>query len=61
MTANTTNPGTIPVGQFNINTVINPATGNLYAADKPAKDNNFRGETIFNNYVFRDQGQQQWH
>ncbi len=55
-TANTTNPGTIPVGQFNINTVINPATGNLYAADKPAKDNNFRGETIFNNTLFVTKG-----
>ncbi len=55
-TANTTNPGTNPVGAFNINTVINPATGNLYAADKPAKDNNFRGETIYDNTLYVTKG-----
>ena len=55
-TANTSIPGTNPVGQFNINTVINPATNTTYAADKVAKDNNFRGETIFNNTLYVSKG-----
>ncbi len=42
-------PGTTKVGNFNI-------TQYGYAADKTAKDNNFRGETIFNNTLFVSKG-----
>ena len=42
-------PGTTEVGQFNI-------TQEGFAADKTAKDNNFRGETIFNNTLFVTKG-----
>ena len=42
-------PGTNPVGQFNI-------TQYGYPADKTAKDNNFRGETIFNNTLYVTKG-----
>ncbi|MBV8402020.1 MAG: PEP-CTERM sorting domain-containing protein [Acetobacteraceae bacterium] len=42
-------PGTSPVGQYNI-------TQNGYAADKTAKDNNFRGETVFGNTLYVSKG-----
>ncbi len=42
-------PGTIQNGSFNI-------TSQGYAADKTAKDNNFRGETIYNNTVYVTKG-----
>lgn len=42
-------PGTNPVGQFNI-------TQYGYPVDKTAKDNNFRGETIFNNTLYVTKG-----
>jgi hypothetical protein len=42
-------PGTIQVGSYNI-------TQNGYAPDKSAKDNNFRGETIFNNTLYITKG-----
>jgi hypothetical protein len=42
-------PGTSNVGQYNI-------TQQGYAADKTAKDNNFRGETIFNNTLYVTKG-----
>lgn len=42
-------PGTTPVGQYNI-------TQNGYTADKTAKDNNFRGETIYNNTLYTTKG-----
>lgn len=42
-------PGTNKVGDFNI-------TQYGYAADKTAKDNNFRGETIFNNTLYVTKG-----
>jgi len=42
-------PGTNPVGHFNI-------TQYGYPADKTAKDNNFRGETIFNNTLYITKG-----
>lgn len=41
--------GTTRVGLYNI-------TQNGYAADKTAKDNNFRGETIFNNTLYVTKG-----
>ncbi len=46
------------VGSFSI-TQINPATGQPYAVDtkdKPGKDNNFRGLTIFNNTLYVTKG-----
>ncbi|MDF5717960.1 MAG: hypothetical protein PUP93_29875 [Rhizonema sp. NSF051] len=46
--ATSTTP-TIPVGQYNI-------TQNGYTADKTAKDNNFRGETIYNNTLYTTKG-----
>ena len=42
-------PGTTQVGSFNI-------TQYGYAPDKSAKDNNFRGETIFNNTLYVTKG-----
>lgn len=51
---------TVPteVGNFSINQ-INPLTGQVYAVDakdKPGKDNNFRGLTIFNNTLYVTKG-----
>jgi uncharacterized protein (TIGR03437 family) len=46
------------IGNFSI-TQINPATGQAYAVDpkdKPGKDNNFRGLTIFNNTLYVSKG-----
>jgi uncharacterized protein (TIGR03437 family) len=53
-------PATAPteVGSFSI-TQINPATGAPWAVDpkdKPGKDNNFRGLTIFNNTLYVSKG-----
>lgn len=42
-------PGTNQVGSYSI-------TQNGYPADKTAKDNNFRGETIFNNTLYVTKG-----
>jgi hypothetical protein len=42
-------PGTIKVGSFNI-------TQNGFKADKTAKDDNYRGETIFNNTLYVTKG-----
>jgi hypothetical protein len=47
--ATPTTPGTTQVGSYNI-------TQNGYPADKSAKDNNFRGETIFNNTLYVTKG-----
>jgi uncharacterized protein (TIGR03437 family) len=45
------------IGGFNIDSVINPATGQLYTqVDKAGKDNNFRGLTIFNNTLYVSKG-----
>jgi len=41
--------GTTPVGSYSI-------TQNGYTADKQTKDNNFRGETIFNNTLYVTKG-----
>jgi hypothetical protein len=52
LTAATTNGGlgtNTQVGQYNI-------TQQGYAADKTAKDNNFRGETVFNNTLYVTKG-----
>ena len=42
-------PGTTQVGAYNVNQ-------NGYSADKPAKDNNFRGETIYNGVLYVTKG-----
>lgn len=42
-------PNTTSAGTYNV-------TQNGYAADKPSKDNNFRGETIFNNTLYVTKG-----
>jgi hypothetical protein len=47
--ATTSNPGTTVVGSYNI-------TQNGYAADKTAKDNNYRGETVFNGQLYVTKG-----
>ncbi len=47
--ANPSTPGTVQVGSFNI-------TQYGYPADKTPKDNNFRGETIFNNTLYVTKG-----
>ena len=45
------------IGNFNIDSVVNPATGSLYTqTDKAGKDNNFRGLTIFNNTLYVTKG-----
>jgi uncharacterized protein (TIGR03437 family) len=51
-------PATVPteIGNFSITQLINPATGQAYAADKLGKDNNFRGLTIFNNTLYVTKG-----
>jgi hypothetical protein len=49
-------PGTTQVGSFNITQVTNPSTGKPYTADKSAKDNNYRGETIFDNTLYVTKG-----
>jgi uncharacterized protein (TIGR03437 family) len=46
----------VPVGQFSITQVNDPATGLPYAADKLGKDNNFRGLTLFNNTLYTTKG-----
>ena len=47
--ATASTPGTTQVGQYSI-------TQNGYAADKTAKDNNFRGEVIYNNTLYVTKG-----
>jgi hypothetical protein len=45
------------IGNFSITQVIDPVTGHLYpTADKPGKDNNFRGLTIFDNTLYVTKG-----
>ena len=48
-TANPNAPGTTQVAFYNV-------TQNGYAADKPAKDNNFRGETVYNGVLYVTEG-----
>jgi hypothetical protein len=48
---------TTELGSFSV-TQTNPATGQPYSgtADKPGKDNNYRGETIYNNTLYVTKG-----
>jgi hypothetical protein len=50
-------PNINKIGDFEITQVLDPSTGKPYAkADKPGKDNNFRGLTIFNNTLYVTKG-----
>jgi hypothetical protein len=49
-------PNITKIGDFEISQVTDPLTGNPYAADKPGKDNNYRGITIFNNTLYITKG-----
>jgi hypothetical protein len=49
-------PNINKIGDFEINQVIEPATGLPYALDKAGKDDNFRGLTIFNNTLYVTKG-----
>lgn len=46
----------IQIGDLSVSQYINPATGLPYSPDKPGKDNNFRGMTIFNNTLYVTKG-----
>ena len=46
----------VQIGNFSVTTITNPANGMPYPADKPGKDNNFRGLTIFNNTLYVTKG-----
>jgi hypothetical protein len=49
-------PNISKIGDFEITQVIEPSTGLPYAADKPGKDDNFRGITIFNDTLYVTKG-----
>ncbi|MGH9681362.1 MAG: hypothetical protein ACRD4Y_15550, partial [Candidatus Acidiferrales bacterium] len=49
-------PNITKIGDFEINQVIDPFTGNPYALDKAGKDNNYRGITIFNHTLYVTKG-----
>jgi hypothetical protein len=49
-------PSINKIGDFEISQVIEPSTGLLYAPDKPGKDDNFRGITIFHNTLYVTKG-----
>ncbi len=49
-------PNITKIGDFEINQVIDPLTGQLYALDKAGKDNNFRGITIFHHTLYVTKG-----
>lgn len=50
-------PNINKIGDFEIGQVIDPSTGKPYTTvDKPGKDNNFRGLTIFNNTMYVTKG-----
>jgi hypothetical protein len=49
-------PSINKIGDFEISQVIEPSAGLPYAADKPGKDDNFRGITIFHNTLYVTKG-----
>ena len=49
-------PNITKIGKFDINQVIDPLTGKPYASDKPGKDDNYRGITIYNNTLYITKG-----
>lgn len=46
----------VEVGNFSIEQATNPDTGKPYPPDKPGKDNNYRGLTLFNNTLYATKG-----
>jgi hypothetical protein len=49
-------PNVTKIGKFDISQVIDPLTGTAYASDKPGKDDNYRGITIYNNTLYITKG-----
>ena len=49
-------PNNLKIGDFEINQINDPLTGMPYALDKPGKDNNYRGITIFDNTLYITKG-----
>jgi hypothetical protein len=49
-------PNINKIGDFEISQLIDPLTGKPYVADKPGKDNNFRGLTIFHDTMYVTKG-----
>lgn len=49
-------PNVTKIGKFDISQVIDPLTGVAYASDKPGKDDNYRGITIYNNTLYITKG-----
>lgn len=49
-------PNNNKIGLFSISQVIDPLTGQPYAADKPGKDDNYRGITIFKDTLYITKG-----
>jgi hypothetical protein len=49
-------PNINKIGNFSITQVNDPSTGKPYKADKPGKDDNYRGITIFNNTPYITKG-----
>src|SRR5580692_4769124 len=49
-------PNVTKIGKFDISQVIDPLTGAAYASDKPGKDDNYRGITIYNNTLYITKG-----
>lgn len=49
-------PNINKIGDFEISQLTDPLTGKPYAPDKPGKDNNFRGLTIFHDTMYVTKG-----
>jgi hypothetical protein len=49
-------PNVTKIGKFDISQVVDPLTGTNYASDKPGKDDNYRGITIFDNTLYITKG-----
>src|SRR3984957_7449671 len=49
-------PNVTKIGKFDISQVIDPLTGVAYASDKPGKDDNYRGITIYKDTLYITKG-----
>lgn len=49
-------PNVTKIGKFDISQVTDPLTGKPYASDKPGKDDNYRGITIYRNTLYVTKG-----
>jgi hypothetical protein len=49
-------PNVTKIGKFDISQVTDPLTGMPYASDKPGKDDNYRGITIYDNTLYITKG-----